>query len=89
MHRSRRFGQGRHAGRVDHDPTLRAGTKAFAADSVFVAKRDMDHAPLPAVHGIEVERRAGALYFIGRGKSAHSQLFNSERAVIIGIERYS
>ena len=86
MHRSGRLGQGRHSSRIDDNAALWAGAEAFTSDRLLIAERDVNHAALAAVHGIEAERCSRTLDFIGGCESAHPQLFDSERAIIVRIE---
>src|SRR6476646_9185585 len=76
-----------HSGRIDDHLAMPAEAGAFAAQLGFAAQREMNHTPLPAVHGIKEERRSGSLDLLGRGRCAQAQLLDPQHPVVVGIER--
>jgi hypothetical protein len=46
----------------------------------------MNHAAFTAVHGIELERNARALYFFRGGHCAQTEFLDAQQAVIVGVE---
>ena len=80
------FGQARHGRGIDDHVPLRTPAQAFAAHSRVVAQRDMNHAALAAVHGIELEILSRAVDFLGRRQRAQAQFLDAQHAVIVGIE---
>ena len=74
------------SGGIDDHLTLRAQAGALAAQRGFVAKREMDDAPLAAVHRVEAERQLAVLHFFRRGERAQPQFFDAQQAVIVGVE---
>ena len=89
MHRSGRFGQRWHTGRVNDHPALRTRAKAFAAYVVLVSQRNVNDAALAAVHRVEAEWRSGPLDLISRREGAHPQFLDAQSPVIVGVERDS
>jgi len=84
--RTNRLGQNLEVVRDDYHLANRAHAHAFAAHFSFAAQREMDDAPLAAVHGAEVERLAGFLDTLGRGEGAHAQLFDAQNAIVVGVK---
>jgi hypothetical protein len=84
--RRRRFGQGFHAGRVNNDSAIRACAGAFAAQFRFIPQGDVDDAALAAVHRIKAEGLTRRFHFIGRDLRGHAELFDAQRAIVVGIE---
>jgi len=78
MHRSGRFGQRWHTGRVNDHPALRTRAKAFAAYVVLVSQRNVNDAALAAVHRVEAEWRSGPLDLISRREGAHPQFLDAQ-----------
>ncbi len=64
-----------------------SGTRALAAQFVFIAQSDVDHAPLSAVQRIEPERGARVLHFFGSGQRADAQFFDAQRPIVVRVER--
>jgi hypothetical protein len=66
--------------------TKRPRARAFAPQVGFVPQRNMNDAPLAAVHRVEAERRSGALHLFRRSQRTQAQLFDAQRPVIVCVE---
>src|SRR6185312_612348 len=84
--RRRHIRQRRHSRRINHYMPKWPGACALTAQPGLVAEGDMQHAPLAAVHRIKPERRTGVLHLFSGRTRAHAQLFDPERAIVVGIE---
>lgn len=65
---------------------VRTLSEALAAQILVIAQHEVDDAPLAAVHRIELERDACLANFFRSRSSAHAQLFDPQKPVIIGVE---
>jgi hypothetical protein len=83
----RRVGQRWHTGWINHHVPEWPRARALAAQFVFVAQRNVNHAAFPAVQGIEPEWCPGVFYFFGGCLSADAQFFNAQSPIVIRVER--
>ncbi len=84
-----KVGDGGHAGRIDHNASLRTRATTLAAHFRFVPQSYVDDAALAAVHGVKAEIVACMPDLLGCRKGADTQFFDAQRPVIVRIERYA
>ena len=81
-----RLGQNLQVRRHHHHLANGTLADALTAHFRFIAQRQVNNAPLPAVHRAEVERLMRFLHAFGGSLRAHAQFLNAQQAMVIRIE---
>src|ERR1017187_6719161 len=72
--------------RIEHHTAIASFAVALSAQICFVAQCKMHHPPLPRRHGGKLERRARLPDFLGGYACGHSQLLQTQRALVLAIK---